>query len=546
VTAQAAAAAQEPRVRRLPWLAGYALVTFFSFPHPIAGRVVDGGIALAWVGPALLLLGLRGLPPGRAARLGFAAALVAHTAILHWIWIVTVVYGHAPAIAGVVGPIALGAYIAAFTGAFAGLAALLAHAGLARPFALAAAWTALDHFRSFALSGFPWATLGYAQHENPLLLGLASVTGVYGLSFVSVLGAAALAEAATAWRAGRRPGPAVWAALGAVVALHGAGWLLAREASRPAPRTVRIAVLQGNVDQGVKWSPERAEEIWADYVGLVRDAVGQGAVLVVWPETSVPGLVERDPELRARLSALARETGSTMVLGAVGFELDPVTRDPLFFDSAFVLGPDGAFLTRYDKSHLVPFGEYVPLRDLLGHFLRAVARGIARDNVTPGPGPRALTLPAPGGPIRGGVPICYELLFPDLVRRMVDQGAGVLLGITNDAWYGKTGAPYQFLALTAVRSAETRVWTARAANTGVSAIIDSRGRVRAQTRIFERDLLVADVPLRPPPLGGSFYTRHGDVFAAACWIVTAGLVGLAGWRRRGASRGGGGRSDDHE
>jgi apolipoprotein N-acyltransferase len=120
------------------------------------------------------------------------------------------------------------------------------------------------------------------------------------------------------------------------------------------------------------------------------------------------------------------------------------------------------------------------------------------------------------------------LVFPDLVRRFVRDGAEILLAITNDAWYGRTGAPYQFLAITALRSAETRVWTARAANTGVSAIIDERGRVRARTRIFERGLLVHDVPLRPPPLGGSFYARHGDVFAWACWLGVAGLA----WRAR--------------
>jgi apolipoprotein N-acyltransferase len=186
------------------------------------------------------------------------------------------------------------------------------------------------------------------------------------------------------------------------------------------------------------------------------------------------------------------------------------SRETIFYDSAFVIDSTGEFVVRYDKSHLVPFGEYIPARDLLGYFRRAVARGIAPDNVTPGPGPMSLLIPLPGEPgerVKSGVPICYELLFPDLVRRMVDDGAEVLFAITNDAWYGRTGAPYQFLAITAVRSAETRVWTARAANTGVSAIIDSRGRVRARTRIFERGWLVEDVPLRRAPRGGSFYAE---------------------------------------
>jgi apolipoprotein N-acyltransferase len=198
----------------------------------------------------------------------------------------------------------------------------------------------------------------------------------------------------------------------------------------------------------------------------------------------------------------------------------------------------GELLTRYDKTHLVPFGEYVPLRSLLGVFFQALATGISSSDVAAGPAPRAISLPLAGrgdsqeseASVMVGVPICYELLFPDLVRRFVGDGASVLLAITNDAWYGRTGAPYQFLALTAMRSAESGVWTVRAANTGVSAIIDERGRVREQTAIFERSYLVADVPLLPPQSGASFYVRHGDLFAGVCWIAVAALALGAGVR----------------
>jgi apolipoprotein N-acyltransferase len=166
------------------------------------------------------------------------------------------------------------------------------------------------------------------------------------------------------------------------------------------------------------------------------------------------------------------------------------------------------------------------LRGLIGRFASAVARGMAPDDVSAGSGPRAVSLPlADGGPaVSAGVVICYELLFPDLVRRFVADGAGVLLAITNDAWYGRTGAPYQFLAITALRAAENRVWLARAANTGVSAFIDAAGRVRDETPIFEGGMLVADVPLRPAPVGGSFYTRHGDWFARGCLLAVVVLA----------------------
>ena len=515
---------------RGPLLLGYALATFLAFPHPVGGRVLDLGLVCAWLAPACLLAGLRGLGPRRAAGRAFLAGLAAHGLVLHWIYVVTVTYGHAPALAGLLAPLGLAAYVACFCAAFGALAAWLGARGAAGPFALALVWTALDHLRSFALSGFPWATLGYAQHGNAALLGLVPWTGVYGLSFASALGGAALAELARQ-RASRR----AWAALGVLIGLHGLGAALGRAEAQPAGGpSVRVAVLQGNIDQGVKWSPEWAQRTLEIYEDLTRRALARGAALVLWPETAVPGSLASDPELRARLGSLAREGGATLVVGGVGVERSGEALR--FYDSAFVFEPSGRLVDRYDKAHLVPFGEYVPLRGLLGRFASAVARGIAPDDVSAGAGPRMLALSdGSGDSVPAGVPICYELLFPDLVRRFVDGGAGVLLAITNDAWYGRTGAPYQFLAITALRSAENRVWTARSANTGVSAFIDHRGRVRARTRIFERDLLVEDVPLRPSPLGGSFYTRRGDVFAWGCWVLGGGLA-LAS--RRKGSKGG--------
>jgi apolipoprotein N-acyltransferase len=513
---------------RWRWLAGYAAASALAFPHPVAGRVVDLGLVAAWLAPACLVLGLRGLGPRAAARAGFLAGWLAHSLIFHWIYVVTVVYGHGPPPIGVAAAAGLALYPAAFVAVFAAVEARLApRGGIANPFAAAALWAALDQGRTWFLTGFPWALLGYAQHRNLPLLAWAPYVGVTGLSFLTALGGVGLAHVLAAFRRERRlPVPAL-AALGVVASAHlGGAWLASRpEAAEP---TLRMAVLQGNIDQGVKWNPAWAERTLAIYEDLTRRAAARGARLVVWPETAVPGSPDASEALRERLGALARETGAALVVGAVGLEDQGGTLR--YFDSAFVVGPEGAVRDRYDKAHLVPFGEYVPLRAWLGHFVSALARGVASTDVSLGDGPRPLEIPVGGGVVSAGVPICYELLFPDLVRRFVGGGAEVLLAMTNDAWYGRTGAPYQFLAITALRSAENRVWTARAANTGVSAFIDDRGRVRARTDIFERDLLVADVPLRPAPAGGSFYSRHGDWFAWGCWIAGAAL--LLGRRRR--------------
>jgi apolipoprotein N-acyltransferase len=510
-----------------------ALALFAAFPHPVAGRVVDGGFVLAWIAPALALAALRGLPPRRAALAGFAIWWVAYSAILHWIYVVTVTYGHAHPAVGVLAPLVLALYIAAFGAAFAAGHAWLTARGRSPVFAAALSWTALDHARSFVFTGFPWATLGYAQHESDALLGLASYTGVYGLSFVSVLGGAALLETAWAWREGRRPPHAVIAALGVVVVGYGLGTMAPRAAG---PEQVRIGVVQGNVDQGVKWNAAWIERTLSRYEALSRQAVAAGAQLVVWPETAVPGALEAEPRLRARLATLARETGAAYVVGGVGIAFDANGRPAAYYDSAYHFDATGALRDRYDKTHLVPFGEYIPFQDLLGRFLSAVARGIARVGVEPGPAPRAVAVALPDGrEVRIGVAICYELLFPDLVRRFAADGGSVLLGITNDAWYGRTGAPYQFLAITALRAAETGLSVARAANTGVSAFIDGEGEVREATPLFESAFRVADVPLHPAPREATFYVRHGDVFAWTCWALCLLEAAIAFARARGAA-----------
>ena len=516
---------------RALWGGAAAVAWFAAFPHPIAGRVVDLGWLFAWIAPALVLAALRDLAPRRAALWGFAIGWVAYSAILHWIYVVTVTYGHAHPVVGVIAPIALASYIAVFFALFGLSQSWLAARGLASPWSAAFAWAALDHARSFALSGFPWAELGYAQHENAPLMGLASFTGVYGLSFASALGSAALLDAALDARRRARPSAAASAALAGVIVLH----VLGLAAPRPdATATLRVAVIQGNIDQGVKWNAQWIEETLAKYESLSREAAADGAQLIVWPETAVPGPLEFDPALRARIEALARELRAALLVGGVGLALDANGRPAAFYDSAFLFGPDGGLRDRYDKSHLVPFGEYIPFQDFLGRILTAVARGIAQVGVEAGEEPRAVAIPLPDGrEIRMGAPVCYELLFPDLVRRFAADGGRALLAITNDAWYGRTGAPYQFLAITELRAAETRLAIARAANTGVSAFIDGDGAVRGATPIFEATWRTADLPLHPAPAEATFYVRHGDLFAYACWALWLGhfAFGLARPRR---------------
>lgn len=518
-------------------LAGTAYVGLWPlcFPQPLGAGVVDAGPVLGWIAPLALCAAVDGLSPGRAALRGLGLAWLAHAVVFHWIQIAAVRYGGASQLVGVAAPALLALYPAVFVAAFAAAVRWLAPRGaLGAALWAGSLWTAADWLRSFALTGFPWAELGYAQLGNPWLPGLARVTGVYGLSFVSVAVAWALHAAASGRGPARRR--ALATAVAVAVAAHAAGGVLRGRALSESPRMLRVAAVQGNVTQDRKWRPEQLERALARYAALTRTAVAAGAEVVVWPETALPTILELDGARREALAALATETGAVLVVGAVGAtpsrDRDGVTE---VFDSAFVVRPGLGLSARYDKSHLVPFGEYVPLRPLLGRFVEAIARGAASDDVTAGPGPAAVPLRAatPEAPaLRAGLPVCYELLFPDRVRRFVADGAPLLLAVTNDAWYGRSGAPHQFLAITAMRALETGVWVVRAANTGVSAVIDAAGRVRRATEIFEEAWVMADVPLHPRPAEATFYVRHGDVFAGACAGLAAAALLRKGLRAR--------------
>jgi len=516
-----------PRSVHKSALAVYAILTVLSFPHELPGDfAIDLGVVLVWFGPAALIVGIEGLTPGRAARAAFIASLAGHFVLFHWFFVVTVKYGGMPAWLGVLTPLAPALYVSLFSALFAWAWTRFAAASRFPIMAGAMLWVAIDWARGHFLGGFPWATLGYALHLDGPLVAWTRWAGVYSLSFFAIVIAVALARV---WL--RREAAMVRSvvfSIGFVVVAHGVGFWIAQD-DFDAAVTVRIAAIQGNIDQGQKWDAALRDRILETYLRLSEEAADEGAEWIVWPETAVPGLLEADSALRSRIGDLARSRAAWLIVGGTGVEFDPISRRfSSFFDSAFVFDPKGNVLDRYDKSHLVPFGEYVPLRELLGRFFQSLARGLSTTDIAAGPKPRTLTIEATGVdavPLQVGVPICYELLFPHVVSGFGADGAGIMLAITNDAWYGRTGAPHQFLAMTTVRAAENGRWTVRAANTGISAIIDSHGRVREASALFEEAILVADVPVstRAP---ATFYAHFGDVFVGLCVAGLTILLGL--------------------
>jgi apolipoprotein N-acyltransferase len=509
-------------------LALYAVLTLLSFPHELPGGIVfDLGAWVAWFGPAALIVGISNQRPARALRLAFFASLASHVVLFHWFYVVTVEYGHMPPALGLLSPLVPAVYVSLFTALFAWLFARVGSGHRFEIVIAAVIWVAVDWARGHFLGGFPWATLGYALHLDWPLMGWTRWGGVYALSFFVVVVGVCLARV---WLDRTPSSLRILAfSLGTIGIAHGLGFWISMD-TPDTTATVRIAAIQGNIDQGQKWDQDRRKQIFDSYLDLSRQATQLEAQWILWPETALPGYLEAEPEFLSGIGDLAREGNVSFIVGGTGVDFDPIARHASdFYDSAFVIDAAGRLRDRYDKTHLVPFGEYVPLRDLFGRFFQSLASGLSNTDLTPGSEPRALVIETRVSGtdmemLRVGVPICYELLFPDLVRRFANRGAGVLLAMTNDAWYGRTGAPHQFLAMTALRSAETGLWTVRAANTGISAVIDAQGRIRESTRLFEEALIVADVPVTTNA-APTFYARVGDVFAGFCLAVTIVLLG---------------------
>jgi apolipoprotein N-acyltransferase len=516
------------RAARLTLAAAFALGLAAAFPFRAGEVRFDLGAVAGWLALVPFARLLRGLRPRAAFAWATGATTVAYAAILWWIFVVVHVHGHAAAWVAVLAVWALALYVGLHVGAASALAAALEpRAGRLAFLVLPAAWVLAEALRTLD-PGFPWAFLGYSMQPSPPVRRLASLGGVYGLSFL--LAATASLAARGAWRS------ALAVALGA----HALGLALGALAPPPADGAdaPRAGLVQASIPQDQKWDQTLAGAAFAAHLETSREAARSGPLdLLVWPEASVPVFLQLDVEYRDQLLELAREIGAPIVLGGMGVEADPERRAYRYFNSAFAIDLASDWSERYDKARLVPFGEYVPFRWLFG-FLPALATGIASADVTPGPGPRTLVAPSLGPDHAMAPLICYEVIYPGLVREAVRGGARLLLNVTNDAWYDRSSAPHQFLAIAAMRSAELGVPMLRAANTGVSAIIDANGDVRAETPLFERRALVGAVPR--PRDGATPYARLGDWVLAACAALLIGIggVGFVGRQRAGAgSRG---------
>lgn len=511
---------QDPRVYRPLAALSSGLLLAASFPRPSLAP-------LAWIALIPVLLAVRGLTPRRAFLVGWMAGTAAFVFTISWIVATIVEYGHLPLPVGIGAWLLLSAYVGLFTGTWAAFARMVEpYPAALRSLGLAALWTALEYLRTYLFTGFPWMLIGYSQLPFLPMIQFAAFTGVYGVSFLVVWANAALASALAStgekWTRIATAAPPILAA--AVLSLYGA-W----EMDRPAPDgdALHAAIVQGNIDQSKKWDPRYQREVFDTYRTLslkaadrLRDAP-QGFRIVLWPETATPFYFGYDIAWTGELRDFQTALGLPLLFGTPTVDRNPGRR-PVLHNSVILLASDGSAGPRYDKMHLVPYGEYVPLKPLFP-FLEKMVTAIGDF----GAGREFTVLRGAGVPL--GTLICYEAIFPDQARRFVAAGARVLVTITNDAWFGRTGAPHQHLAMAAFRAVENGVPLIRAANTGISGVIDARGRVLVSGPLFEPWVYAQTVIA--PKEAGTFYSRWGDLFAQASSAVALAMA-VAAWRRK--------------
>jgi apolipoprotein N-acyltransferase len=478
---------------------------------------------LAWVGLVPLLVAVRDREPPAAFGLGWLAGFAFYLASLYWVAYTIVHYTALPLVAAVGVLVLMVSVLACYLGAFAAGLRWLERAGLPALWLAAPLWVTLEWLRGWFFIGFPWALLGYSQYRYHDLVQMAEVTGVYGISAVLVLFNAVTAEVLRRRGEGlrRRVLPALVALTVLLVCLPALGrWRAEQLRARAAAGRLTVAIVQGNVEQDHKWDPAYQSDTMHRYRELTRASFARHPDLVVWPETATPFFFQEPGPLRREVLELAREGRTYLVFGSPAAEAGP--HGPAEANRAYLVSPAGEEVAFYDKMQLVPFGEYVPFQSVL-FFVHRIVDAVG--DVVAGRVPTVFRLPQG----RFGVLICYESIFPALTRRFVTRGAELLVNISNDAWYGRTAAPHQLLAHVTLRAVENRVPIVRAANTGVSAIIDPDGRIRWQGPLFEPLWHADEIAWQPVQ---TFYTRFGDVFAWACALATLGAFGYGAWRWR--------------
>ena len=475
---------------------------------------------LAWVSLIPLFYVILKHRPKQAFFYGFLAGLAFNVLLIYWIPAVPAHYGNLSLPFSFLIYIVFVLFLALFWGLFCLFLSFISLSFPKSVFLVAPfLWVSSEYVLTHLFTGFPWGLLGASQFKNLMYIQIASATGIYGLSFFLVL-----FQSMSVFSLKHRKKWPVFTALGLIFLLHGLGLLSLRQ--MPSKESSFTAsVIQGNVSSDIYWDQVTTQEIknlFERHLDLSQRAYRDGAQLIIWPEFSVtlcfscPQALYQ--EFKQRLFRFVQETGCTLLIGTneIAFRGEKV----LYYNTALCLSPDLS-ISQYYKMHLVPFGEYTPYKKIFA-FIQSMTHAIG--DITPG---KEHTLHKfESYPF--GSPICYEIIFPDLVRRFVKKGAQFLAAITNDGWYGNSSAPYQHFSMAVIRAVENRRYLLRAATTGISGIIDPCGRIISHSKMMTVTHLTADVS---PSMKQTIYTRYGDILAFLSLTFSGAFLILAMTKR---------------
>ncbi len=444
----------------------------------------------------------------QAFALGYICGLAHCSTCLFWIHHAVYHYGGFSTAVSFLIFLLLCSILAVYPAVFALLAQKFEHLPLLYVFGLPFSWVALEWARAFAMSGFPWANLGYTQTPLNRLIQIADITGVYGLSWLVVLGNTVISGFIRNFY--RRSGPLVLAVCIVCALIYGSWRCEQIRGLQNRIVALNVGVIQGDIAQSEKWDPAFEAETIGTYARLSEECARHEPVpdILVWPESAMPFFYGLDENQSARVDSIVRQTGKPLLFGSIG--VIRVEGKARLLNRAYLLDKNAVMLGAYAKQHLVPFGEYVPWSNILFFVHHIVAGSV---DFIPGTNPGPLMFK--GIPL--GVLICYEAIFPQISRETVRRGAQVLINITNDAWYGDTGGPYQHLQIARWRAIEFRVPLVRAANTGISAMFDATGQQCGSLALNTRGFLTCGVH---PMSYLSFYAKYGDLFAWLCVFAT--------------------------
>ncbi|CAK8712911.1 Apolipoprotein N-acyltransferase [Candidatus Electrothrix laxa] len=523
-------------------LGGYALYVRALLTALLLALAMPGIIGwwpLLFVALVPLLSALGRLSTKQTICMGMTCGLLYYTSLFYWIIPVLKRFGGLHLAAAAFALLLLAAYMTIYITLFClllnGLLVRSKSRGQAAALLLLAAppaWTGLDFLHGVLFTGFPWMDLGYALYRQPLLIQAADLGGHYLITFSVVL-----INALLFWLADRiRVSLSSSSTSSKVSDYHFGhpvtvflllsclgGYSVVRyqqiSSESVAADTAFVSAVQGNIEQSLKWSPRQKENTVERYLSLSAQVLGgeEKPELVIWPETALPFYPAREP-LMNRVRDFVRKNEVRLLTGSPYFTVDPQKKKSVAYsNSALLLDRSGRLSARYNKQHLVPFGEYVPLRTYLW-FIKPLVELIG--DFTPGDSFE----PLDADRVQAGVLICFESIFPDIARQEVAEGANLLVNLTNDAWYGKSSAPYHSWAMTVFRAVENRRSLVRSANTGISGFISPTGEIKEESPLFKSETVSARTPLLT---GHTVFMYGGYHFGAICLALVPFLLYLA-------------------